>query len=58
LVNSKVFVFTYDFILEDIEAYLNHEKDKLHSLKILLKNDNYKKYLSHIRRLSYCKRWS
>lgn len=58
LVNSKVFVFTYDVVLEEIEAYLEYEKDKLYSLKILLENDNYKKYLSHIRRLSYCKRWS
>lgn len=57
LVNSKVYLFTYDLVLEEMNNFLDNHKKKLISLKILLENDDYKKYLSHIRRLSYCRRW-
>ena len=58
LVNSRVFLFTYDVAMEQIQEYLEKNKEKLYSLWKLLENDEYKKYLWHIRRLSHCKRWS
>lgn len=58
MINSKVFDFTYDSILDDINLSIEKQREELQSLDLLLKNDSYKKYLSHIRRLSYCKRWS
>ena len=58
LVNSRVFLFTYDVAMEQIKDYLEKNKKKLYSLWQLIKNDDYKKYLGHIRRLSHCKRWS
>ena len=58
LVNSKVFDFTYDKAMQELTMSLNKQKVKLNSLNILLKTDNYKNYLSHIRRLIHCKRWS
>ena len=58
LVNSRVFLFTYDVAMEQIQEYLEENKEKLYSLWELLKNDDYKKYLWHIRRLSHCMRWS
>lgn len=58
LVNSRVFLFTYDVAMNQIQDYLEKNKKNLYSLKILLENDNYKKYLWHIRRLSHATRWS
>jgi len=58
LVNSRVFLFTYDVAMEQIQEYLENNKKKLYSLWVLLENDNYKKYLWHIRRLSHAERWS
>jgi len=58
LVNSRVFLYTYDVAMDQIMAYLDENKTKLYSLWELMKNDDYKKYLWHIRRLSHCKRWS
>ncbi|NCO31589.1 hypothetical protein GW891_01965 [bacterium] len=34
------------------------KRSELKSLDLLLSNDNYKKYLSHIRRLNHSMRWS
>lgn len=58
LVNSRVFLFTYDVAMDQIQDYFDKNKSKLHCLKQLVNNDDYKKYLGHIRRLSHCKRWS
>jgi hypothetical protein len=44
--------------MEQIKDYLEEHKNNLYSLRELLKNDNYKNYLSHIRRLSHSMRWS
>lgn len=58
LVNSRVFLFTYDVAMEQIQDCLEKNKKKLYCLWELIENDDYKKYLGHIRRLSHCKRWS
>ncbi len=58
VINARVFLYAYDVALDEINSYLEENKDKLFSLKELLKNDNYKNYLSHIRRLSHAMRWS
>lgn len=58
LVNSRVFLFTYDVAMDQIQDYFEKNKSKLTCLKQLVNNDDYKKYLWHIRRLSHCKRWS
>lgn len=58
VINARVFLYAYDVALDEIDNYLENNKDKLYSLKELLKNDNYKNYLSHIRRLSHAMRWS
>lgn len=56
IINSRVFLYTYDVALEEINSFFNNTK--LLSIKELLKNDSYKIYLWHIRRLSHCKRWA
>ncbi len=58
LINSRVFLYAYDVAMDQIRDYLEENKSKLYSLRELLKNDNYKNYLSHIRRLSHSMRWS
>jgi len=58
LVNSRIFLYTYDVAMGQIMAYLDEKSKTLYSLSELMKNDDYKKYLWHIRRLSHCKRWS
>jgi len=58
VINARVFLYAYDVALDEINDYFDKNKSKLHSLKELLKNDNYKNYLSHIRRLSHAMRWS
>ena len=57
-INSRVFNNVYDVVLLEIEEYLAEAREELKSLDILLDNENYKKYLSHIRRLSHIKRWN
>ncbi len=57
-INSRVFSNVYDVVILEIEDYLAKARKELKSLDILLANENYKKYLSHIRRLSHIKRWN
>ncbi len=57
-INSKIYDDIYEVPLFEINGFLNENRNKLYSLNILLDNDNYKKYLSHIRRLSHSMRWS
>jgi len=56
VINARVFLYAYDVALEEINNYL--DKNKVESLNKILKNDDYKNYLSHIRRLSHAMRWS
>ncbi len=58
VINSRVFLYAYDVAMEQIKEYLELHKKNLFSLRELLKNDNFKIYLSHIRRLSHSMRWS
>lgn len=58
LVNEKVFPDIYDVPLKNIINSLNKRKEWLNSLKILLENENYNKYLSQIRRLNHSMRWN
>jgi len=57
IINSKVFPQVYDVPMEEINAEISHKKKTLTSLKILMNNENYKTYLSQIRRLTHSKRW-
>ena len=57
-INEKVFWDIYEVPLNQINLYLEDKRIDLKSLDILLKNDNYKKYLTHIRRLSHSMRWN
>jgi len=57
-INSKVFSDMYDIPLRSITSELELLRNNLKSLDILLSNDNYLKYLSHIRRLSHSIRWN
>ncbi|MDD2871692.1 MAG: HD domain-containing protein [Candidatus Gracilibacteria bacterium] len=58
VINSKVFPDMYDVPLNQIRYRLDEIKKQLKSIDILLANDNYKKYLAHIRRLSHSMRWN
>lgn len=58
LINSTVFRDMYEVPLNTIKIDLEKQKLELKSLNILLENDNYLKYLSHIRRLSHSLRWN
>lgn len=58
LVNEKVFSEMYEVPLKQIEETLEENRETLKSLDLLLSNNNYIKYLSHIRRLSHSMRWS
>lgn len=53
-VNEKVFTDMYEVPLKEIHAWFEKDIKKLKSMEILLKNDNFMKYLTHIRRLSHC----
>ncbi|MDP2395724.1 MAG: hypothetical protein Q8S84_01510 [bacterium] len=57
-VNSKVFSDMYDVPLNQIRHDLEEKRKTLKSLDLLWNNDNYKKYLTHIRRLSHSMRWN
>ncbi len=58
LINSKIYSDTYEVPLKEINDFLSNKRKTLKSLDILLWNDDYRKYLSHIRRLSHSMRWS
>jgi len=58
LVNEKVFSDMYEVPLKGLIISLEEQRKKLKSLDILLGNDNYVKFLSHIRRLSHSLRWN
>ena len=57
-VNAKIFDYAFDIALEEINQSLNFLKKDLFSLNEILINENYQKYLTHIRRLSHAMRWS
>ncbi len=57
-VNAKVYLETFEVPLGIIENELEELSKQLVSMNLLLKNENYKKYLTHIRRLSHSIRWS
>jgi len=57
-INSVVFSDMYDVPLTQIKDDLIKYRKELKSLDLLMDNDNYKKYLSHIRRLSHSLRWN
>lgn len=57
-VNQKVFSDMYEVPLKQIQIWFQEDMKKLASIQELLKNDNYEKYLTHIRRLSHCMRWN
>ena len=57
-VNSKIFDDVYEVPLEQINTFLYEKRKTLKSLDTLLSNENYKRYLSNIRRLSHSMRWS
>ncbi|QFR38729.1 HD domain-containing protein [Candidatus Gracilibacteria bacterium 28_42_T64] len=58
LVNEKVYSDMYEVPLKGLIISLEKQRKKLKSLDILLGNDNYIKFLSHIRRLSHSLRWN
>ncbi|MDD2907773.1 MAG: HD domain-containing protein [Candidatus Gracilibacteria bacterium] len=58
LVNHKIYSDIYEVPLDQINSFLYTKRSELKSLDILLTNENYKKYLSHIRRLNHSMRWS
>ena len=57
-INATVFSDMYDVPLDQIRSYLDKKRKELKSLDLLLNNENYKKYLTHIRRLSHSMRWN
>ncbi|NUJ98078.1 HD domain-containing protein [Candidatus Gracilibacteria bacterium] len=57
-VNHKIFSEVYEVPMNQINASLEKIKKKVKSLDILLKNENYKKYLFNIKRLSHITRWN
>lgn len=57
IINSRVFPQVYDIPMEEINAEISEKKKNLTSLKMLMNNENYKTYLSQIRRLTHSKRW-
>lgn len=57
-VNHKIFSEVYEVPLSQIVVDLEKSRKEIKSLDILLKNENYKKYILNIRRLSHAMRWS
>jgi hypothetical protein len=57
-VNQKVFSEMYDVPLNQIILSLEEKRKHLKSLDSLMRNEDYKKYLAHIRRLSHSMRWN
>lgn len=58
LVNREVFADMYEVPYKDIMTQLDEKRKDLKSLDMLLKNPNYEKYLSNIRKLSHSLRWN
>lgn len=58
LVNQKVFEDMYEVPFRSIQKQLEQLRGELRSFDVLLGNDNYIKFLSHIRRLSHSMRWN
>lgn len=57
-VNEKVFTDMYELPLKQIQKWFQEDIKHLKSMEELLKNDNFMKYLTYIRRLSHCMRWN
>ena len=57
-VNARVYDEIFEVPLEKIQEQLDILSSELSSLTELLENENFQKYLSHIRRLSHSIRWS
>lgn len=57
-VNHKIFSEVYEVPLSQIVVDLEKSRKEVKSLDTLLKNENYKKYLLNIRRLSHAMRWN
>lgn len=57
-INEKVFSEMYEVPLKQIKTALDENRNKLKSLDLLLSNENYIKYLAHIRRLNHSMRWN
>lgn len=58
LVNREVFSDMYEVPYKEIMNQLDEKRKDLKSLDMLLKNPNYEKYLSNIRKLSHSLRWN
>ncbi len=58
LVNREVFADMYEVPYKEIMWQLDEKRKDLKSLDMLLKNPNYEKYLSNIRKLSHSLRWN
>lgn len=58
LVNHKIYSDIYEVPLDQINSFLYTKRSELKSLDLLLSSENYKRYLSHIRRLNHSMRWS
>ena len=56
--NEKVFSEMYEVPLKELKEALQIWAQELKSLKKLLENPNYEKYLAHIYRLSFSMRWN
>ena len=57
IINSRVYSEVYEKTFNIIKADLEKTRSKLPSLDELLSNENYEKYLSHVRGLSHSFRW-
>lgn len=56
--NHTVYDDVYELPLKQLKDSLKKLRGKLRSLDILLSEKSYKKYLTHVRRLSHSMRWS
>lgn len=56
--NARVFSEIYEVPLGEMKGQLDELSGELESLKELLINENYEKYLAHIYRLSFSMRWN
>jgi 5'-deoxynucleotidase YfbR-like HD superfamily hydrolase len=57
-VNEKVFDGMYEVPLKNIEEYFVENRKNIKSLDIILRDNDYRKYLLQIRRLSHSFRWN